>query len=292
MKKVRPIVNKIKDQKLRQRILKYVDEFSQDPPPLAELEKQLDKVWLKYKCDATQPISKKIDRFYSDPIWTLNGLMMETDEHAMENRHIISKYIARKTRQGTVIDFGGGFGTLAQLITQKNKKLQVDIYEPYPPQLAKNRINKNSRVTFTKKIKKDFYDLGVVMDVFEHVPDPLLEMQKLIDSVKVGGTIIIANCFYPLIKCHLPQSFHFRYSIDIFSLFPRMMGLERVGYCDTVEYAVVYKKRTSHSPNWPLIRFVEKLSQISFPLLEFAYWCYQKSGLLKLRLFLRKFMQS
>ncbi|MGB1702268.1 MAG: hypothetical protein ACPHFR_04035, partial [Cycloclasticus sp.] len=62
--------------------------------------------------------------------------------------------------------------------------------------------------------------------VLEHVDDPLKDFACMINKVKTGGYLIVANCFYPVIKCHLPQNFHFRFTFNIFA---RLMGLRIKG---------------------------------------------------------------
>ncbi len=45
---------------------------------------------------------------------------------------------------------------------------------------------------------------------------PLILLAKMIGKIKLNSQLIIYNCFYPLIKCHLPATFHFRYSFAQF----------------------------------------------------------------------------
>jgi len=66
----------------------------------------------------------------------------------------------------------------------------------------------------------------IAIDVLEHVPDPLINFAEMIKSVKLSGYLVIANNFRPVIKCHLPQVFHFRYTFNQFAI---MMGLEVIG---------------------------------------------------------------
>ena len=88
----------------------------------------------------------------------------------------------------------------------------------------------------------------------------------MIQSVKVGGYLVIANCFLPVIKCHLPQDFHFRYS---FNQFAKMMGLEIVGILEG-SHATIFRKVKEVESNWFKIRFYEKLSKFLFPIIEVA----------------------
>jgi 2-polyprenyl-6-hydroxyphenyl methylase/3-demethylubiquinone-9 3-methyltransferase len=101
-------------------------------------------------------------------------------------------------------------------------------------------------------------------DVLEHVPDPLKDFSKMIESVKIDGYLVIANAFFPMIKCHLPQNFHFRYT---FNQLAKMMGLEVVGILEG-SHATIFKRVEYVEINWSKVRFYEKISQISFPLIE------------------------
>jgi len=98
----------------------------------------------------------------------------------------------------------------------------------------------------------------------EHVPDPLHDLSEMIQSVKLEGYLIIANAFFPMIKCHLPQDFHFRYSFDFFA---KMMGLEKVGIIKG-SHAIIYKKNKVKNNNWFIIRNMEKISKLIFNFIE------------------------
>lgn len=54
----------------------------------------------------------------------------------------------------------------------------------------------------------DNYDLLIATDVFEHVPDPIGLAAATADHLPVGGLYLMANCFVPVIQCHMPQLFH------------------------------------------------------------------------------------
>jgi len=54
------------------------------------------------------------------------------------------------------------------------------------------------------------YDLLIATDVFEHVPDPIGLAASTASHLRIGGHYLIANCFAPVMKCHLPSTFHLR----------------------------------------------------------------------------------
>ena len=181
----------------------------------------------------------------------------------MQHRNAISDWIANNPSISKILDYGGGFGTLARLIADKNPSLLVDIYEPHPSNYSKQKISDYLQTQFISNIKEK-YDVLVSTDVLEHVPDPLKTFEKMILSVKGRGYLIIANNFFPVIKCHLPQTFHLRYT---FNLFAKFMGLVIIGPLEG-SHATIFVKKSNKSVNWPVVRLSEKISKGLFPLIE------------------------
>lgn len=230
-----------------------------------DLEKMwhlMDLVWDDYGCNNTNLNWDSIARFYSHPVWLLNGLFAEQDETSMAHRHAISDWVV-KSNLTRIVDYGGGFGTLARLVASKNKKAVVDIYEPHPSEFGLKRASEYQNINMVVDLGVE-YDCLLSTDVLEHVPDPLEDFSTMINSVKVGGYLVVANCFYPVIKCHLPSNYHFRYS---FNFFAKIMGLDVQGMLDG-SHATIYKKRKNKQLNWVIIRSVEFLSKKSFVFIE------------------------
>jgi hypothetical protein len=82
----------------------------------------------------------------------------------------------------------------------------------------------------------------------------------MVDAVRPGGHLFIANCFYPVILCHLPCTFHLRYSFDNFC---RALGLEVLGPCEG-SHATIYRRTHVIEPDWPRLRVMERRSQMLF----------------------------
>ena len=106
----------------------------------------------------------------------------------------------------------------------------------------------------------------VSTDVLEHVPDPLKTFEEMILSVKNNGYLIIANNFFPVIKCHLPQTFHLSYTFNVFA---KLMGLVFVGPLEG-SHATIFRKESNKPVNWPIVRLLEKISKGLFPMIEFS----------------------
>ena len=232
------------------------------PMEVTDLWKMMDIVWDEMGCDNSNLEPDKIAEYYSHPIWTLNGLFIEQDDVSMGHREAIANWIVNNN-VSSVLDYGGGFGTLARLIASKNSNIAIEIHEPFPSQLAIKKMQDFSSVSFVDSFGGN-YDCLVCIDVLEHVPNPIELFSTMIESVKTGGFLVIANCFYPVIECHLPSTFHFRYT---FNQFAKFMGLQVVGPCQG-SHAIIYKKTSEKDVNWRKINQLELLSKISFPVVQ------------------------
>ena len=246
----------------QQEIKRLIDSLGCELTNLGQLLYLIDKVWDEIGCDNQIIDEDKMTKFYSHPVWILSGLFAEQDPLSLQHRHTISNWIANNNLE-KILDFGGGFGTLARMITEKSSTTRVDIYEPYPSEFAVTRCRQYSSINFVSSMKYN-YDCIVSTDVLEHVITPLHLFEKLIQSLRIGGYLIIANCFYPIIKCHLPLTFHLRYTFDRFAI---AMGLEVIGNC-TGSHATIYKKLNDHPVNWEKIERMSLVSKRLFFLRE------------------------
>lgn len=245
------------------RLLGSIDHNKDD---LENIWQLMDMVWDEYGCDNKKLNWNNIDKFYSHPVWLLNGLFIEQHALSMQHRNAISDWIADKSSISKILDYGGGFGTLARLIADKNPSLLVDIYEPHPSDYSKQKISDYPQIQFIGNIKEKYYDVLVSTDVLEHVPDPLKTFEEMILSVKDDGYLIIANNFFPVIKCHLPQTFHLRYTFNVFA---KLMGLVLVGPLDG-SHTTIFRKNNNKPVNWSVVRLIEKVSKYLFPMIELS----------------------
>ncbi|OEZ33325.1 hypothetical protein AS144_05145 [Francisella endosymbiont of Amblyomma maculatum] len=72
--------------------------------------------------------------------------------------------------------------------------------------------------------------------------------------MKTDGYLVIANCFYPVIKCHLPQIFYLKYTLNQFA---KMLGLKVIGLLED-SHATIYKKIVDVNPNLQRIKLYRK----------------------------------
>lgn len=237
---------------------------------LEDLWKLMDDVWDEIGCNSRKINIDKLNLFYKHPVWLVNGFFIEQDDLSLKHRRVIADWIQSKGSEiESVIDYGGGFGTLARMIADNNQ-LIVDIYEPYPNSFAVAKAEMFSNIQFVSNIGRK-YDCLVSTDVLEHVSDPLHLFSEMVGSVKPGGYLIIANYFYPVIKCHLPTTFHLRYTFNVFAKF---MGLKVVGQCNGSN-AFLYKKLVDKKVSWRTLRILEQISRLLFVPLRIAHLCYR-----------------
>jgi 2-polyprenyl-3-methyl-5-hydroxy-6-metoxy-1,4-benzoquinol methylase len=248
-----------KEQEEIERLLAFSEH---SPMEVTDLWKMMDIVWDEIGCDSDNLDPEKISAYYSHPVWTLNGLFIEQDDVSMGHREAIASWITNN-QISNVLDYGGGFGTLARLIAAKGSNIEIDIHEPFPSQLAIAKVESFSNIHFVGSLDNS-YDCLVCIDVIEHVPDPLDLFAMMVKSVKIGGFLVIANCFYPVIKCHLSSTLHFKYTFDKFAV---MMGLKVMGQCPD-SHATIYKKVTANAISWEKVRKLEQLSRTTFPIKE------------------------
>ena len=153
-------------------------------------------------------------------------------------------------------DYEGGYGSLARKIAALCPNSQVRVVEPFPRKLALAVSRNFTNLTFVAALSGRA-DCIIAQDVLEHIIDPLDVFGHLLDHVHVRGYVVTANCFYPDIKCHLPQTFHLRYA---FRHIVPSLGCRYVGTIPGVRHAQIFQK-TNAEPNWEKARRQEQLSK-------------------------------
>jgi len=228
-------------------------------PTLEQVWALMDEAWCELGCDS-EVMDARIDAYYAHPVWLLNGLFIEQHAQSLDNRRHFTNWVASQAPK-RVADYGGGFGTLARMIGEVCPNTIVDVIEPHPHPMGIARAVRTRNVRYRSVLEQD-YDILIATDIFEHVPDPLKLLAATAAALKPGGRYLIANCFYPVILCHLPKAFHFRHSWDCAL---EAMGLQPV---DQVVYGRVFVRRGAldleaaqrieqHSRKlWPLTRYL------------------------------------
>lgn len=254
------------DAKTKEIMTKALGISEADDIALEDLWRLVDKIWDEYGCDNRNLDWGKINRFYSHPVWMLNGLFTENDAVSVQHRKSIAEWIAVKGFS-RILDYGGGFGKLARLIAEIDKSVEIEIFEPHPSSLALSLSADYPNVRYVDFVGKD-YDCIVSYSVLEHMPEPLQTFREIAESAKYGGYLLFANDFSPVVKCHLPSTFHLRYSFNIIA---QLIGLQLIGPC-TGSPAIIFRK--SKALSFELIGIYNLVSRTSFPFLEILRFCY------------------
>ena len=185
--------------------LQSVFERYQGYPSLQQLWQLMDEQWQFHGCDPLQ-MDGRVSAFYCHPVWLLNGLFIEQDPQSLAHRQAFTAWVTQQAPT-RVADFGGGFGGLARFIGAALPQASVEVVEPHPHPAAIALAADTPNVRFVPELTGD-YDLLIATDVFEHVPDPIALAASTAIHLRIGGRYLIANCFAPVIACHLPQLFH------------------------------------------------------------------------------------
>ncbi|HDL01638.1 MAG TPA: hypothetical protein ENH23_05330, partial [candidate division Zixibacteria bacterium] len=76
------------------RLLNFIDRDKDDLEAMWQL---MDIVWDECGCNNKKLNWSNIGKFYSHPVWILNGLFIEQHELSMQHKHAISDWIAAKS---------------------------------------------------------------------------------------------------------------------------------------------------------------------------------------------------
>lgn len=226
-------------------------------PSLEQIWQLMDETWNTLGCDGAR-LDERLTAFYTHPVWLLNGLFIEQHDLSRTNRLEFSNWVAGGN-PGRVADFGGGYGTLARMIGEACPTAEIEVIEPHPHRAAMERATATANVRYRAELT-GYYDILIATDVFEHVLDPLALVELTARHLRPGGQYLIANCFWPVIRCHLPQTFHFRYTWD--------SALAAMGL---IPQEIVCYGRAFARPgklNLDRARAVERRSQRIFPWVE------------------------
>lgn len=237
---------------------KYLLGLPESLPSVEWVWAEMDRVWNSYNINNRMALSgQAIAEFYSHSAWLMNGVFTSLDPVSEKHRDLISQFIADNAFK-LVADYAGGFGELAIKKAKKSPNARIKIIEPYPSEFGLYRLKDQGNIEVSSMLGIDEYDVIIAQDVLEHVEDPVGLSISLAESVKDNGLIIFANCFYPVIKCHLPKTFHLRHT---FRFVMAAYGLKYQGRMPGAEHVLVFKKTSNVSVK--TARLAEKISQCS-----------------------------
>jgi len=248
---------------LPQADIEYLVNIAKMERPAVEwVWQEMDRVWDALALDNASALGgQAIGDFYSHPVWVVNGVFSATDPDSVRHRDSIASYVGRLGVR-RVADYGGGFGELAKKLSAVMPQAQIEIVEPYPSKLGMLRVQGIASIKFVKSFDGQ-YDCVIAQDVLEHVEQPLALTEQMVQATRLGGHLICANCFYPVIKCHLPSTFYLRHT---FTWVVRGMGLKCVGRVDGVDHALVFKR--VGSPDRNVTALLSAIAKVVGPLLN------------------------
>lgn len=226
-------------------------------PSLEQLWRLIDEQWQLHQCDPNL-MDERVSAFYRHPVWLLNGLLIEQDPESLSHRRAFTDWVVSQA-PARVADFGGGFGGLARRIGAELPLAQVDVVEPHPHAAAVALAAMVPNVSYGPTLRGP-YDIIIATDVFEHVTDPIGLAAATAAELRVGGHYLMANCFHPVIQCHLPQLFHLQIGWDAAM---RAMGLQPLVH---VQYGRVYRR--SGDLDVSFARKIEALARNVFPVVR------------------------
>lgn len=196
------------------KLKKYLKNFDENKPiSVDDMWMIMNQVWDDMELDNRSYNSEQLNRYYSHPAWFLNGLFIEIDRESMRHRKSIAGYFKNK-KNLKILDYGGGFGTLAKEIAKITPSSKVDTYEPYASKYAYENIQEFKNIKIVNNLNENYYNVLVNTDILEHVEKPIELIAIYNKCLKKGGMLISHWNFTPCIRCHLPKHFHFRYTFN------------------------------------------------------------------------------
>lgn len=235
------------------------------PIEIKQLYDLIDEAWdailERYNAQVTDEF---LGEFYSHPVWSLNAVFAESDPQSRKHREALANTI-NDLDISSVADIGGGNGGFLRILKHAYPFKRCILCEPFIERGIIEHIQ-NQGIEWAQVLPGDV-DAYILLDVLEHLPNPLGFMKNIIDESKNGSYFFFGNCFWPVIKCHLPSTFFLRRT---FSLAAKFMGLTPVGRVRGAEYIEIYKLNKDAAQD-PMVEFLNevlpKISQIAETLL-------------------------
>jgi SAM-dependent methyltransferase len=181
-----------------------------------------------------------------------------------------------KLKNCKVLDFGAGSGTYADLL--KDKDVSPDCLEP--DAVLRKKLNKKGYRTHkdVEDLPRAYYDIVYSFNVFEHIEDDLGVADKMLNSLKPGGVLVIYVPAFQVLYSSMDKKVEHirRYRLDRLRKIANNNDLTilRLHYCDPIGFfaALFYKYfgNKDGSLSEGAIKFYDKLIFPFSRLLEYV----------------------
>lgn len=240
----------------------YLSALPENLPEIDWIWSEMDRVWFALGLDNKAPEKQLLQQYYQHPVWIANGIFTARDPVSVAHRRAIANYICASGKED-IADYGGGFGELARTIAATARHPRISVFDPYASPLAIRLSAGNKQIRFVKRLEKESYDFVIAQDILEHLTAPLNAAQLIAESLRQGGIAIIANCFFPIIQCHLPSTFYLRHT---FKYIARHLGLHYVGNISGAEHASIFVRQGTMDLS--RLRKTDRISQSFGPVIN------------------------
>lgn len=219
--------------------LEYLRGLPVQRPDVGWVWAEMDRLWdaLAARPELAADRSCFLTAYYSHPVWLLNGIFTATDPESIGHRQAIAACV-EPWAPARIADYGGGFGELSRAVAARLPGARIDIIEPFPNPVGRAAVQSIEGVQFAADFD-GLYDVVLAQDVLEHVEQPLELAIRMAEVTRPGGHLVFANCFWPVIKCHLPETFYLRYTfVDLM----QQLGLEYLGAPPGAPHAQMFRR--------------------------------------------------
>lgn len=222
-----------------------------------DLWAEMDRVWMECLSKNNFEYSNNFfAEYYTHPVWCLNAIFSSVDQASIQNRNALIQSISR-LQTSIIADMGGGYGVFLEMLKEELPELTIILCEPYLDEKIELELKKKNIIT-SREIPHEA-DGYVFLDVLEHVQNPINYLHQIIMSSKENSYFIFGNCFYPVIKCHLPSTFYLRHTFRLAAL---LLGLTKIRNVKGAEYIKIYKKTANCAINPNTITKITKIASL------------------------------
>jgi 2-polyprenyl-3-methyl-5-hydroxy-6-metoxy-1,4-benzoquinol methylase len=144
------------------------------------------------------PNKEDLDKYYSGGLYydkSLNPFNKEFFEFSLDlarsRLRIIENNIPAQETISRVIDIGAGNGAFGCLIANQSSNLEYDIVEPDRQVGLGSKNWVTNLYSSIEGVAENYYDLVLVCQVLEHVPNPVQFLEKISTMLVPGGYLYI-----------------------------------------------------------------------------------------------------